>query len=100
MIEGREQEYFIGKDGLRRAFGPYLFGIHDSFWETIRAIQFRQSEHGTMRVAVAIKQGKDRDSLESYLRERFGTCDLGFDYVEEIPKTSSGKHRYYISSLQ
>jgi phenylacetate-CoA ligase len=99
-IEGREQEYFIGKDGLRRAFGPYLFGIHDSFWETIRAIQFRQSEKGAMRVAVAIKQGKDRDSLESYLRERFGTCDLEFDYVEEIPKTLSGKHRYYITSLQ
>jgi hypothetical protein len=99
-IEGREQEYFIDSDGKRRAFGPYLFGIHDDFWNRILAIQFLQQHPGQLDVKVAIRDNSDRSWLEDYLRKRFAVCDLHFEYVGQIPRTETGKHRYYVSQLR
>lgn len=98
-IEGREQEYFVDAEGRRRAFGPYLFGIHNEFWERISAIQFRQQEAGWLEVAAIAKDATYHEWLEDYLRKRFAVCNLRFEYVEEIPKTAAGKHRYYVSTL-
>jgi phenylacetate-coenzyme A ligase PaaK-like adenylate-forming protein len=99
-IEGREQEYFIDSDGKRRAFGPYLFGIHDDFWNRILAIQFLQQHPGQLDVKVVIRDNSDRSWLEDYLRKRFAVCDLHFEYVGQIPRTETGKHRYYVSQLR
>jgi phenylacetate-CoA ligase len=98
-IEGREQEYFIDSDGRRRAFGPYLFGIHDEFWDRISAIQFRQREIGWLDVVVVLKDKSHQIWLEEFLRKRLGICKLRFEYVAKIPTTAAGKHQYYISSL-
>jgi len=98
-IEGRDQEYFVGKDGARRAFGPYLFGIHNEFWDAIYAIQFVQNTTGELIVKAVLRDSGKRVWLEKYLRERFSYCSLNFEYVNEIPKTATGKHRYYVSML-
>lgn len=98
-IEGRDQEYFVGKDGARRAFGPYLFGIHNEFWDAIYAIQFVQNTSGELIVKAVLRDSGKRAWLEEYLRERFSHCSLDFEYVNEIPKTTTGKHRYYVSML-
>lgn len=99
-IEGRQQDFFIDRAGQRRSFGPYLFGIHDEFWEKIRAIQFRQEQAGWLDVKVVPKRDADRRWLEKYLSQRFCHCDLRFSYVERIETTQQGKHRYYLSSLK
>jgi phenylacetate-CoA ligase len=99
VIEGREQEYFVDSVGKRRAFGPYLFGIHDEFWDRILSIQFRQREAGWLDVVVVMKENSSRTWLEHYLGERFAVCDLRFEYVDKIPSTTAGKHRYYVSLI-
>lgn len=98
-IEGRDQEYFVDAEGKRRAFGPYLFGIHDEFWDRISAIQFRQQESGWLDVIAVVKTATYRGWLEDYLRKRFAVCKLRFEYVDRIPTTAAGKHRYYVSTL-
>lgn len=99
-VQGREQEYFIDRAGQRRAFGPYLFGIHDEFWDRVSAIQFLQQQPGRLDVRLTLKSSGHRVWLEAYLQQRFAVCDLGFEYVSEIPKTKAGKHRYYLSLLK
>jgi hypothetical protein len=98
-IEGRRQEFFIDRDGLRRGFGPYLFGIHTQFWAQFSAIQFSQSRPGRLRVRVVPKDPNELSQLEAFLRERFAPVDLEFDYVATIPRTETGKHQYYVNEL-
>jgi phenylacetate-CoA ligase len=98
-IEGRQQEVFIDRDGLRRGFGPYLFGIHTRFWAEFTAIQFCQSSPGSMRVRVVPKDSSELPQLEAFLRDRFAPVDLAFDYVAAIPRTEAGKHQYYLNEL-
>jgi len=98
-IEGREQEFFLDRNEQRRGFGPYLFGIHNEFWDHISAIQFIQQRPGHLLVKITTKPDADRPWLEDYLRQRFAVCDLHFQYVDRIKRTTTGKHRYYISLL-
>jgi phenylacetate-coenzyme A ligase PaaK-like adenylate-forming protein len=99
-IEGRSQEFFIDREGQRRAFGPYLFGIHNRFWEILSAIQFEQREAGRLIVRAVLKDAAERAWLETFLVERFAVASLDFDYVPAIVKTADGKHRYYINALR
>lgn len=100
VIEGRQQDFFVDRVGQTRSFGPYLFGIHDEFWNKISAIQFRQERPGCLDVKIVLNSGADRRWVEDYLSQRFSPCDLSFAYVARIDTTSLGKHRYYLSSLQ
>ena len=99
-IEGRVQEYFIDRGGQLRAFGPYLFGIHNRFWDILSAIQFVQSEPGRLSVRVALKDAGEQAWLEAFLRDRFAVVELDMVYVDAIKRTAAGKHRYYINQLQ
>lgn len=98
-IEGREQEFFIDQDGQHRAFGPYLFGIHNDFWDRIVSIQFLQKQAGFLDVRIVLSNDIHRHWLESYLRERFAICSLRIEYVDKIETTTAGKHRYFISQI-
>ena len=98
-ILGRSQEFFIDSDGTKRAFGPFLFGIHGEFWEWIQDIQFIQHCPGSLVCRVVLKYQKQKANLEDFLRNRFGSVNVEFDYVESISKTPRGKHRYFVSTL-
>jgi phenylacetate-CoA ligase len=98
-IEGREQEFFIDRDRQRRAFGPYLFGIHNEFWDRIDAIQFLQRRPGSLDVRIVARDTRYHPWLEAYLQERFAVCNLRFEYVDKIVSTKAGKHRYYVSEI-
>lgn len=98
-IEGRAQEFFLDRDGQRRAFGPYLFGIHNRFWDILSAIQFVQAQVGRMRVRAVLKDAGERAWLEAFLRERFAVVELDFEYADAIARTAAGKHRYYLNEL-
>ncbi|MBI2380905.1 MAG: hypothetical protein HYV16_09140 [Gammaproteobacteria bacterium] len=98
-IEGRSQEFFVDAEGRRRAFGPYLFGIHNRFWDILSAIQFEQVQAGRLIVRAVLKDPAERAWLEPFLAERFAVVALDFDYPPAIAKTAAGKHRYYINAL-
>jgi len=99
-IEGRVQEFFLDRDGGRRAFGPYLFGIHNDFWDKISAIQVVQRKSGRLLIRVVSRRSEVRSWLEEYLRQRFAIVDLDFEYVKTIERTAAGKHRFFISELR
>lgn len=98
-IQGRTQDFFIGKDGKRYAFGPYLFGIHNQFWEQLSQVQFIQHRAGELEVKLVLHPKSDETWIKHFLCERFSVLSLDFITVDDIPKTAAGKHRYFINKL-
>ena len=99
IIIGREQDFFFSNDGSVHAFGPYLFGIHNRFWEYLVDIQFVQERIGELIVYIKTTHPDHRD-IEDILNERFRIVNLRFVYVKNINKTKSGKSQYFIQMLK
>jgi phenylacetate-CoA ligase len=93
-IVGRSQETFIDSAGRRRSLGPYVFGIHGSFWDHIRDLQIVQDQPGLLRVRVVANAGAARDLIEHVLEQRMPMVQLTFDYVPSIERSPSGKRSY------
>jgi phenylacetate-CoA ligase len=98
-IIGREQDFFFSNDGSVHAFGPYLFGIHNRFWEYLVDIQFVQERVGELVVYICTTYPDHKD-IEDILNERFRIVNLSFVYIKNINKTKSGKSRYFIQMLK
>ena len=93
-IVGRSQETFIDSAGRRRSLGPYVFGIHGSFWDQIRDLQIVQDRPGLLRVRVVANAGAARDLIEHVLEQRMPMVQLTFQYVPFIERSPSGKRSY------
>ena len=98
-IVGRSQETFIDSSGMRRALGPYVFGIHGRFWDDIRDLQFIQERLGVLRVQLVVGPRADKGDLQRTLEGRMPMVRLEFEYVPAIRRSTSGKRRYLVSNL-
>lgn len=97
-IIGREQEFFYDMEGNLLAFGPYLFGIHDDFWNYLDKIQFVQEEKGKLIVFI---ENEKNEKIRPFLKERFSDkIELVFQEVDSIDKSVSGKHQYFIQKIE
>lgn len=99
-IVGRSQEKFVDGTGLRRALGPYIFGIHGPFWDGIKDLQFVQERAGQMRVCLVVDANADRSQIQKVLERRLPMVRLDFDYVSHIERLSNGKRRYFIDKSE
>ena len=99
-IVGRSQETFVDSEGRRRALGPYLFGIHGSFWDHVRDLQVVQDRPGLLRMRFVANPGADRDQIELTLLRRIPMARLEFEYVPVIERSPSGKRRYFVDGLR
>jgi phenylacetate-CoA ligase len=94
-IVGRSQETFIDSSGRSRSLGPYLFGIHGSFWDQLRDLQVVQDRPGLLRARLVAYPLADRDLIEQTLQRRMPMVGLEFEYVGVIKRSPSGKRRYF-----
>jgi glycosyltransferase involved in cell wall biosynthesis/phenylacetate-coenzyme A ligase PaaK-like adenylate-forming protein len=99
-IVGRSQETFVDSTGLRRALGPFIFGIHGSFWDEIRDLQFVQERAGQMRVRLVADATADRGKIQKSLEQRLSMVRLEFDYVSRVEHLPNGKRSYYINNSE
>jgi phenylacetate-CoA ligase len=95
-IAGRSQETFVDSFGRKRALGCYVFGIHTSFWDQIRDLQFVQDRPGLLRVRVVTNPRADRGQIQQTLERRLPMVQLEFEYVPVIERGSNGKRRYFV----
>jgi len=96
-IMGRSQETFRDGTGRRRALGPYVFGIHGSFWDQVRDLQIVQDRPGLLGVRLVTDPGADRDLIQQTLERRMPMVKLEFEYVPVIERSPSGKRRYFVN---
>ena len=99
-IVGRSQETFVDGAGMRRALGPFIFGIHGPFWDSIRDLQFAQERAGQMRVRLVANPNTDKSQIQKVLEQRLSMVRLDFDYVSRIERLSNGKRRYFINKSE
>lgn len=98
-IIGRSQDFFWGADGSQYAFGPFLFGIHNEFWDEIDNIQFLQDKPGEIVIKIVDNTHTRHEWLESFLKDRFKVVKVKTSYVASIDTTKSGKHRYFVNNI-
>ena len=99
-ITGRIQEFIYDKELNKRAFGPYLFGIHNEFWDFVVSIQFIQKEKGKLEVKFIKSDGFNETKFLEIITERFKLFELEFHDVNRIDKTKNGKHKSLIQLVK
>jgi phenylacetate-CoA ligase len=101
-IDGREQEFLVS--ALGRRISLTAFNMHDAIFDGLYAVQFFQEEPGRaeFRYVPAPDFHSSRLSvIEAGIRRKLGDdFHLQMKAVKETEKTSRGKHRWLISSLQ
>ena len=102
-IEGRLQELIVTKNNSLVTLTAFLFAQRFKAFENIENIQLYQQEKGKIIVKIVKGQKytiKDEEEIKTkMLRVVDGQLDISFEYVNEIPKTERGKHKFLIQKL-
>ncbi len=100
-ISGREQEFLITATGRRISLTT--FNMHDSIFDGLYAVQFFQSEPGIaeFRYIPSSEFHLSRlDTIKSGIMRKLGDdFQLVIREVDEVEKTSRGKHTWLINRL-
>jgi phenylacetate-CoA ligase len=100
-IEGRLQDFIITSTGRRISMS--LMNTHSNILDHVRQFQFYQDDPGYC-ILNLVKKPNFSITVEKYIydevKEKLGNdIELRIRYVDEIPKTNSGKCRLIIQNL-
>lgn len=102
-IEGRKQEYIITADGRAIALTGVVFGQHWHAFARIRQLQFVQDKPGKVTIKIVkaedFRQEDEKEILDKLLNCVISGLEISFEYVDQIPLTSRGKHIFVKQSL-
>lgn len=99
-IDGRQEDYVVLKNGARVGRLDHIFKdmVH------VREAQIVQQEPGRIRVRLVRGSGyaeADEKQLRREFAQRLGVdVDIDIEYVEQLPRTRSGKLRFVISEMR
>ncbi len=99
LIDGRQEDYVVLKNGARIGRLDHIFKdmVH------VREAQIVQQEPGVIRLRL-VRGSRYGDADEKQLRREFAQrlgagAEIEIDYVEQLPRTRSGKLRFVISEI-
>jgi phenylacetate-CoA ligase len=104
-ITGRTLEHFLREDGsiVPAEFFMYLFGAYYKK-ETIRKYQVIQEDYKKIKIFIVPKGNisePEKKDFEDKIRVAMGTdIEIVWEFVNDIPKTKSGKHLYVIANQE
>jgi phenylacetate-CoA ligase len=100
-IAGREQEFLVSATGRRISLTA--FNMHDAVFDHLYAVQFYQDHPGVAEfrfVAAPQFHSSRLAQIEQGIRRKLGDdFQITFRAVEEVEKTTRGKHRWLVSKL-
>jgi len=98
-LDGRKEDYLILSDGTKIGRLDHIF----KDMVNVREAQFVQKVPGEVVVRI-VRNASFSDDDEKHLRQevssRLKNIDISFEYVNEIPRTKSGKLRFVISEVK
>ena len=103
-MEGRIQDYVIGRDGNMVPLAPAVFNYNDMDWKGIREFKVVQEKEGVLHMLIQAEPGADGATLCSYVNSHLSEI-LGHSFVieasivEHLSKTRIGKYRYLDQKL-
>ena len=103
-VEGRKQELIVTSDGSVVTLTGLIFGQHFHAFSHIERMQLVQTAIGELIVRIVPDTDYSRrddeaeihDKIRAAVGDRLRLC---FDYVDDIPRTPSGKHLFLIQEL-
>ncbi len=102
-IEGRLQELIITKDKRLITLTALMFAQHFEAFSKVNEMQLLQHREGELVIKIVKTPGystKDEQEILSKIQSCVGDgLNINFDYVDNIPRTKSGKHRFLIQKL-
>lgn len=102
-IVGRTDEIFVTQDGTQ--IEGFYFGIFMSMTSWALKYQIIQKSYTRILYKVILAQQgckqEELDEIISKTRLVMGAdCQVDFEFVDDIPKSPSGKYRYILSEVE
>jgi len=102
-IEGRRQDVAVLQDGTPVSLTGFFFAVHVPEMSRLKKIQFQQEAPGHLRALVVKGEHYPEGCCESMLARMNQNLAKPFRievrFVEEIPTTRAGKHRFFVSKI-
>ena len=100
-IDGRGQEFLIGRQGER--IPGLSIVIDEATWDFVRLYQVRQRQPGAIALAVVARRGRLSEAqrrfvLDAQLRRWGGLFDIALEEVDDIALSANGKRRLVVSA--
>lgn len=100
-VEGRLQELIVTKDN--RLISMVAINMHSDIFKNVKQFQFYQEEKGEVTLNIVPNQNyseNDSEIIKDELSKKLGDgVNLTLNFVENIPRTRSGKYRFLIQKL-
>ena len=100
-IQGRVQEYFVDKTGALITFTYANTALRD-FEDKVILYQFVQEEPGRIHLKIVEEKrcsASDIELMKKHFMRVYSRLELTVERVPEIPRTKSGKFRYFVQKL-
>ncbi len=101
-VIGRDYEFLISRTGRRISLTA--MNMHDDIFDGLLAVQFHQHEPGMVECQLlptpAWSHDREAAIRAGLLRKLGDDFDLTLRVVDEIEKTSAGKHRWLVTTLK
>jgi phenylacetate-CoA ligase len=105
-IEGRIQDYVVDREGNLVPLAPAVFNYNDMDWKGIREFKVRQENPGELVIEILPERNvlAQSDASRYAIEDRIGAIlgkafTVRATFVDAIPKTRLGKHRYLDQKL-
>jgi phenylacetate-CoA ligase len=105
-IEGRIQDYVVDREGNVVPLAPAVFNYNDMDWKGIREFKVRQERPGELVIDILPERNglAQTDASRHSIEDRIGAIlgkafTVRATFVDAIPKTRLGKHRYLNQKL-
>jgi phenylacetate-CoA ligase len=103
-VDGRSQDIIITKDNSKITLTALIFGQHFNAFSNIKEFQLIQEKKGELIFNI-IKANEFTNDDENEISDKIKNIshdqiDVLFNYVDFIPKTERGKHKFLIQVLE
>ena len=102
-IEGRSDDYIYTMDGRKVSLTALIFGQHFEAFEQIKKMQLYQENNGEIEIRIVKNKGfneiHENEIRHTIFRAVNSGLVLKFRYIDEIPLTKAGKHKFLVKKL-
>jgi phenylacetate-CoA ligase len=101
-VMGRDYEFLISRTGRRISLTA--MNMHDDLFDGLLAVQFHQHQTGEVECHLqptpSWSKGRETSIRAGLIRKLGDDFTLTLRVVDEIEKTSAGKHRWLVTTLK
>lgn len=102
-VEGRLQDYVIGRNNENITLTALIFSQHFKAFSKIKNMQLIQNKTGEVVIRIVENEKLQDDDKKEIITKMENASDnslqISIKFVNEIPRTKSGKYRFLIQEL-